>query len=131
MNHVILTGRLTKDPEIRYTASNKAVASFTLAVDDGRDQDGKKKAQFIPCVAWGKTAELIDQYFRKGKPLTVTGRITVRTYEKNGEKRYATEVTVIGIEFPMTERSETYGTEPAPANAFEDISDDDDSELPF
>lgn len=125
MNHVILTGRLTKDPEIRYTDSKKAVCSFTLAVDDGRDSDGKRKAQFIPCVAWNKTAELIDQYFTKGKPLTVTGRITVRTYEKNGEKRYITEVVCNGIEFPLTVREEA-----TTATAFEDLNDDD-GELPF
>lgn len=125
MNHVILTGRLTKDPEIRYTDSKKAVCSFTLAVDDGRDSDGKKKAQFIPCVAWGKTAELIDQYFTKGKPLTVTGRITVRTYEKNGEKRYITEVVASGIEFPLTVREEATS-----ATAFEDL-EDDLPDLPF
>ena len=124
MNHVILMGRLTKDPEIRYTDSKKAVCSFTLAVDDGRDSEGKKKAQFIPCVAWGKTAELIDQYFTKGKPLTVTGRITVRTYEKNGEKRYVTEVVASGIEFPLTVREEA-----TTATAFEDLNEDID--LPF
>lgn len=124
MNHVILTGRLTKDPEIRYTDSKKAVCSFTLAVDDGRDSEGKKKAQFIPCVAWGKTAELIDQYFTKGKPLTVTGRITVRSYEKNGEKRYVTEVVASGIEFPLTVREEA-----TTATAFEDL--DEDIDLPF
>lgn len=124
MNHVILTGRLTKDPEIRYTDSKKAVCSFTLAVDDGRDSEGKKKAQFIPCVAWGKTAELIDQYFTKGKPLTVTGKITVRTYDKNGEKRYITEVVASGIEFPLTVREEA-----TTATAFEDLNEDID--LPF
>lgn len=124
MNHVILTGRLTKDPEIRYTDSKKAVCSFTLAVDDGRDSEGKKKAQFIPCVAWGKTAELIDQYFTKGKPLTVTGRITVRTYEKNGEKRYITEVVASGIEFPLTVREEA-----TTATAFDELPED--FELPF
>ena len=124
MNHVILMGRLTKDPEIRYTDSKKAVCSFTLAVDDGCDNEGKKKAQFIPCVAWGKTAELIDQYFTKGKPLTVTGRITVRTYDKNGEKRYITEVVCNGIEFPLTVREEA-----TTATAFEDLNEDID--LPF
>lgn len=125
MNHVILMGRLTKDPEIRYTDSKKAVCSFTLAVDDGRDSEGKKKAQFIPCVAWGKTAELIDQYFTKGKPLTVTGRITVRNYEKNGEKKYITEVVCNGIEFPLTVREEA-----TTATAFEDL-EDDLPDLPF
>lgn len=129
MNHVILTGRLTADPKLSYTPSDKSVCSFTLAVDDGRDSEGKRKAQFIPCVAWGKTAELIDQYFTKGKPLTVTGKITVRSYEKDGERRYMTEVVCNGIEFPLRDSSETYGTEPAPANAFEEL--DSSEELPF
>lgn len=130
MNHVILTGRLTKDPEIRYTDSKKAVTSFTLAVDDGRDSEGKRKAQFIPCVAWGKTAELIDQYFSKGKPLTVIGRITVRNYEKDGKKHYVTEVVASGIDFPMTVKSDDERQEKAAPGAFSDY-EDDDGELPF
>lgn len=128
MNHVILSGRLTKDPEIRYTNSKKATASFSLAVDDGKDREGNRKAQFLNCVAWEKTAELLDQYFKKGDGLTVTGKLTRRSYEKDGRKVYVTEVLVNGIEFPLT-RKETYGTEPAPANAFEDIDEDED--LPF
>lgn len=136
MNHVILTGRLTKDPEIRYTDSKKAVASFTLAVDDGKGRDGERKAQFIPVVAWEKTAELIDQYFKKGDPLTVIGRITVRNYTtKDGDRRYVTEVVASGIEFPLTANPrprdvrETEGV-PAPVNAFSEY-EDDDGELPF
>lgn len=129
MNHVILTGRLTKDPDIRYTDSKKAVASFTLAVDDGKGRDGERRSQFIPVVAWEKTAELIDQFFRKGDPLTVIGRITVRSYDKDGAKRWATEVVASGIEFPLTRRSES---DPAPAKpgAFSELTDDD-GELPF
>lgn len=128
MNHVILTGRLTKDPEIRYTDSKKAVATLTLAVDDGKGRDGERRSQFIPVVAWEKTAELIDQFFKKGDPLTVIGRITVRSYDKDGSKRWVTEVVASGIEFPLTRRSES---DPAPAKpkAFEEI--DDDEELPF
>lgn len=127
MNHVILTGRLTKDPEIRYTDKKKAVASFTLAVDDGK-KDGERRSQFIPVVAWEKTAELIDQFFKKGDPLTVIGRITVRSYEKDGSKRWVTEVVASGIEFPLTRKSDS---DPAPAkpNAFEELTDDE--ELPF
>lgn len=127
MNHVILAGRLTKDPEIRYTDKKKAVASFTLAVYDGK-KDGERRSQFIPVVAWEKTAELIDQFFKKGDPLTVIGRITVRSYEKDGSKRWVTEVVASGIEFPLTRRSDS---DPAPAkqNAFEELTDDE--ELPF
>lgn len=128
MNHVILTGRLTKDPEIRYTDSKKAVASLTLAVDDGKGRDGERRSQFIPVVAWEKTAELIDQFFKKGDPLTVIGRITVRSYDKDGSKRWVTEVVASGIEFPLTRRSESDLT-PAKAKAFEEIADDE--EFPF
>ena len=127
MNHVILTGRLTKDPEIRYTDSKKAVASFTLAVDDGKGRDGERRSQFIPVVAWEKTAELIDQHFKKGDPLTVIGRITVRSYEKDGSKRWATEVVASGIEFPLTRKAED---KPQENRGFEEM-DDDDVELPF
>lgn len=130
MNHVILTGRLTKDPEIRYTDSKKAVASFTLAVDDGKSRDGEKRSQFIPCVAWEKTAELIDKYFVKGDPLTVIGKITVRTYEKDGSKRYVTEVTVSGIEFPLTKKSASRDPEVAQPGEFSELTGDD-GELPF
>lgn len=131
MNHVILMGRLTKDPEIRYTESKKAVASFTLAVDDGKGRDGERRSQFIPCVAWEKTAELIDQYFKKGDPLTIIGRITVRSYEKDGSKRWVTEVVASGIEFPMTRPADDKPKEnPQESRGFKDM-DDDDGELPF
>lgn len=128
MNHVILSGRLTKDPEIRYTSNNKAVASLTLAVDDGKDKDGERKTQYIPCVAWEKTAELIDKHFLKGDPLTVIGKISVRSYEKDGQKKYVTEVVVNGIEFPMTRRRDDAA--PAPSGAFS-VLDDDGGQLPF
>lgn len=127
MNHVILTGRLVKNPEIRYTDNKKAVASLTLAVDDGKGRDGERKAQFIPVVAWEKTAELIDQYFKKGDPLTVIGRITVRSYEKDGSKRWATEVVASGIEFPLTRKDKE--PQAAQAGTFSDYEDDGD--LPF
>ena len=129
MNHVILSGRLTKDPEIRYTSNNKAVASLTLAVDDGKDKDGERKTQYIPCVAWEKTAELIDKHFLKGDPLTVIGKLSVRSYEKDGQKKYVTEVVVSGIEFPMTRRRDD-ADKTAPSGAFSEL-DDDGGQLPF
>lgn len=127
MNHVILTGRLTKAPETRYTNSKKAVCSITVAVDNGKDRDGKKQSVYIPCVAWEKTAELIDKYFIKGDPITVIGKIIPRSYETDNGKRYITEVVISGIEFPMTKKPVEH--EPAPVDAFEDLSDD--TELPF
>lgn len=131
MNLVILTGRLVRDPETRYTNSKKAVCTFTVATDDGKDQNGERRSQFISCVAWEKTAELIDQYFVKGDPISVTGKITSRSYEKDGRKVYVTEVRVSSFEFPMTKTKEYKETEgdPAPVNAFADLSDDE--ELPF
>ena len=123
MNIVILSGRLTKDPDIRYTIPKKAVASFSLAVDDGKDKDGNRKTQFLNCVAWEKTAELLDQYFKKGDGLTVNGKLTSRSYEKDGKKQYVTEVLVSGIEFPLSKK------EAKPADTLEDI--DEDIDLPF
>jgi len=121
MNFVILAGRLTKDPEIRYTDSKKAVASFTVACDDGKDRDGNRRAQFISCVAWDKTAEFIDQYFSKGDGINLYGKIQVRTYEKDGQKRYVTEVNVSGVEFPLSRKTEE-------KTKFVDIDDED---LPY
>lgn len=128
MNLVILTGRLSTATEIRYTNSKKAICSFTVAVDNGKDRDGKKMSLFIPCVAWEKTGELIDQYFNKGDPITVTGKIVPRSWEKDGTKHWMTEVIVSGFEFPMTKK--VLEGEPAPVNAFADLTDDD-TDLPF
>lgn len=93
MNKVILMGRLTKDPEIRYTQNNTPVCNFTLAVD--RRFSKEKQADFINCQAWQKTAEFISKYFQKGSMIAVVGRIQTRTWEDNeGKKRYITEVIV-------------------------------------
>lgn len=103
MNSVTLIGRLTADPEIRYTQSGHAMANFTLAVDkslpkatkDEMKAKGQPTADFIRCQAWGKTAELIEQYSAKGKRLGVAGRIQTRTYQdKNGQNQYITEVVI-------------------------------------
>ena len=90
MNKVILIGRLTKDPEIRYTQTSKAVANFTIAVSRRFKKD---EADFINCVAWEKTAEFISKYFSKGGMIAVVGSIQTRTWEDSeGKKRYITEV---------------------------------------
>lgn len=94
MNLSIISGRMVKDPEVRYTNSGKAVCSFTVAVNDGKD-----KAQFVPCVAWEKTAETIGKWFDKGSPITLTGHLSCRVWEKDGTKRYAWEVFVDRFEF--------------------------------
>ena len=98
MNHFVGIGRLTRDPEVRYTQSGKACAKFTLAID--RRGNGEKKEDFIQCVAWEKIAEVISQYTGKGRKIAVEGRIQTRSYDANdGSKRYVTEVVVQSMEF--------------------------------
>lgn len=100
MNHVTLIGRLTKDPEVRYTQSGTPVGSFTLAVDRRVAKDKPKEADFIPCVVWGNLASVVvNNYCYKGKQIAVEGRIQVRSYDaKDGSKRYVTEVVVNDLE---------------------------------
>ena len=98
MNHVTLIGRLTKDPEVRYTQSGTPVGTFTLAVDRRVQKDKPKEADFIPCVVWSKTAEIVGEYCKKGKQVAVEGRIQVRSYDAKDGKRYVTEVIVSNLE---------------------------------
>ena len=94
MNKVVLIGRLTKDPELKYTPGNGiAVSSLTVAVDNYNSKTGEKGADFISVVVWGKSAENVAQYCVKGSQIAVSGRIANRSYEaKDGTKRYITEV---------------------------------------
>ena len=111
MNHWVGIGRLTRDPEVRYTQSGKAYASFTLAIDRRKSGDGNQQADFIQCVAWEKTAEVISQYCTKGKKIAVEGRIQTRSYDANdGTKRYVTEVVVQSMEFCDSKRDEAGGS---------------------
>lgn len=99
MNKCHIIGRMTKDPEVRYTQGGTAVATFTLAVDRRVAKDKPKEADFIPCVVWNKTAEIVGEYCKKGKQVAVNGRIQVRSYDaKDGTKRYVTEVIVNELE---------------------------------
>lgn len=101
MNKIILLGRLTKDPEVRYTQSGKVVTQFTLAVDRPfAAADGKKEADFIPVVIWGKSAELAGNSLGKGQRVLVEGRVQIRSYDANdGSKRWVTEVIADRFEF--------------------------------
>lgn len=100
MNKIMLIGRLTKDPELRYTQSGTAVASFTLAVNRKYNKDREQEADFISCVAWQKAAEFVANYFTKGKQMALEGRLQVRTYDDNeGQRRWVTEVIAEQIEF--------------------------------
>lgn len=121
LNTITICGRMTTDPTLRYTQTQKPVASFTLAVDrDGRNAE----TDFIDCVAWNNTANFVNSYFSKGSSAIVTGRLQIRSYtDKNGNKRTAAEVVANSVYFAGDKKKDN-----APAQ-FEEISDSD--ELPF
>lgn len=101
MNKILLIGRLTKDPELRYTQSGTAVANFTLAVNRRfTNQNGEREADFINCQAWQKTAEFVANYFKKGQQMALEGRLMVSSYDSNdGQRHWKTEVVAEQIEF--------------------------------
>ena len=108
MNKVILMGRLTRDPEVRYSAGENAlaVARYTLAVDRRFRRDGEASADFISCVAFGRTAEFAEKYFRQGLKIAVTGRIQTGSYtNRDGQKVYTTDVVVEEQEFAESKAS--------------------------
>lgn len=131
MNKVVLIGRLTADPDIRRTQSGKCVASYRLAVDRPFKSDGQPEADFISCVACGKSGEFCQRYLHKGMKIALEGRIQTRTYDdKDGKKVYVTEVIVEHHEFCESKRSADSGGYAEPAQGFTEI-DDDGSDLPF
>ena len=134
MNKVELMGRLTRDPEIRYTTNNNtAVAQFSLAVNRRFAKEGEKQADFINVVAWGKTAEFVGKYFVKGQLVAVCGRITTRDYDdKDGKKVYVTEVTAEEVYFAEGKRegnNNSFIPEQNNSEGFMEIPDDPN--LPF
>lgn len=153
LNHIVLMGRLTRDPELRHTGNGTAVASFSLAVDrDFKSQNGEKETDFIDIVAWRNTAEFVSKYFSKGRMAVVSGRLQIRNWEdKEGNKRRSAEVVADNIYFGDSKRDSSssggsyseYGggySAPAPASSFSapapaasefSMLEDDDSDLPF
>jgi len=146
LNKVVLIGRLTKDPELRFTPGNgTAVTTFTIAVDRRFSKDGQKEADFIPVVVWGKQAESTANYMSKGKLIGVSGRIQTRNYEaKDGTRRYVTEVIAEEVQFlewgeksarnsHNQTSSENFGkTQSFDENIYgEDITPVDDGDIPF
>ena len=130
LNKAILNGRLTKATELKQTNSGKSVCGFTIAVDRSRDRE---KTDFIPIVAWGKTAEFVNQWFGKGDLITIVGRIEVRNYEdKNGNKRTATEIIAEEVLFGGS-KSTGQGSENAAQRNLAGLEevDDDGADLPF
>ena len=107
MNKVFLIGRLTRDPELRYTGSNVAVASFTLAVNRAyTNQSGEREADFINIVVWRKQAENVKNYLSQGSQVAIDGRIQTRSYDgEDGKKRYVTEIIADNVEFLGTKAS--------------------------
>lgn len=138
MNKVILMGRLTRDPEVRMSGDT-SVARFSLAVDRRFKKDGEQTADFINCVAFGKTGEFIEKYGRKGTKFVVDGRIQTGSYtNKDGQKVYTTDVVVEQVEFAESKASADGNTTNNTANSnaptdtsFMDIPDSIDEELPF
>ena len=115
INSVALTGRLTKNPELRYTQSGKPVANFTLAVERNfKDPNGEKVTDFIDCVIWNKQAETLANYTKKGSLIGVVGEINTRSYQNNnGERVFVTEVRVNNFTFLETKKNEQ-STQPDP-----------------
>lgn len=112
LNHIVLMGRLTADPELRRTGNGTAVATFALAVDRdfGSKANGDKEVDFIDCVAWRGTAEFISKYFSKGRMMAVSGRLQVRTWDgNNGIKHRATEVVVDSAYFADSQKKDKDG----------------------
>ena len=149
LNHITIMGRLTRDPELRYTQSQTPVASFTLAVDRdfGSRDGGEKQTDFIDCVAWRSTAEFVSKYFQKGSMAVVSGRLQIRDWtDRDGGKRRNAEVVVDNIYFGESKRREggemrsdsrpayqssNEGVSPGMgASAFSELGDDD-GEQPF
>ena len=123
MNKVIILGRLTSNPEIRYTQAGKAVASLTIAVNRGFGSDS---ADFINCVAWEKMAEIIGNNLSKGSQVLVEGRMQNRSYENNqGEKRFVTEVVLNNIEFVGSKKKNETNTDSFGSEVFTE------EEIPF
>lgn len=137
MNSVQLVGRFTRDPEVRYTDGGSTIARFSLAVDRRYKSKNGPTADFPNCVAFGRTAEFIEKYFRKGMRMGCQGRIQTGSYTNNdGQKVYTTDVVVESCEFVESKASQqpeenNNGFGPADENGFMNIPDDIDEEFPF
>ena len=140
LNRVVLTGHLTKDPELKVTQSGLSVVQFVIGVQrQFARKDGEREADFISCVAWRKTAENIAKYFRKGQLIGIDGRVQTRSYDdKNGQRVYVTEIVVDNFAFlssqkgqgnqSQSQRPNTTAQDPFAETGSVDITDDD---LPF
>lgn len=133
MNKVILIGRLTRDPELKFTAgSGVAVTTFTLAVDRKfKNKEGQREADFINIVAYGKTAETIANYLKKGRLIAVSGRIETRSYEGNdGQKKYYTDVVLDDFQF-LEKKEADGGFAPRQSQSTSDFGTQDEDFFPL
>lgn len=127
MNKTILTGRLVRDPEVKYV-KEKAVATFTLAVDRPYIKDKERETDFVPIVVWGKVAEFCGNYLSKGSKIFIDGRLQIRSYEKDGQRRYVTEVIAHSVEaLEKIKRAEA----DAETQSVIDSFSDETGEVPF
>ena len=153
LNHIVIMGRLTRDPELRRTGSGVAVASFTVAVDRdfGSRESGERETDFIDCVAWRQTGQFVSKYFTKGRMAVVSGRLQIRNWtDKEGNKRRTAEIVADNVYFgdskrdgesaPAANNYSSYAAPAAPAYSAPAASapasdfamlDDDDAQLPF
>lgn len=139
MNRVILTGRLTRDPEVRYSQGEKsiAIARYTLAVDRKFKKEGEQSADFISCVAMGKNGEFAEKYLKQGTKIAIEGRIQTGSYtNKDGNKVYTTDIIVEGHEFCESKSNQNQSQQnnngPVPnSDEFISIPDGIENELPF
>lgn len=134
INNVTITGRLTKDVDLRYTQSGTAVASFTLAVNRQFKKEGQPDVDFINCVMWAKSAETLANHTSKGSLIGVTGRLQVRNYDnKEGVKVYVTEVVAENFTFLESKKDQAEQQQGKPKDKFSNSSQIDvsDTDLPF
>ena len=113
LNHIVIMGRLTRDPELRTTPNGVSVASFTVAVDQDytSKESGEKQTDFINCVAWRSTGEFVNRYFSKGSMIVVSGRLQIRNYtDRDGNKRSAAEIVADNVYFGESKRRDDGGS---------------------
>ena len=132
MNNITIIGRMVREPEVKYTSSTqKAFCKFTLACDNGKDQNGnKREADFIPCVAWDKKAEAIEKYVKKGMMFAVRGKLQSGSYtDRNGDKRSTLDVLVQEMQFIDFSDKKKEEHQQSFTDSFEAVDDEDS--VPF
>lgn len=133
LNHITLMGRMTREPELRYTPQNTPVVSFSLAVErDYQPGGAEKQTDFIDCVAWRKTAEFVSKHFQKGSLVAVSGRLQIRDWaDRDGGKRRSAEVAVDNVYFAEKKQTQPVAGVDASPPSLDELSPDEGGELPF